>query len=284
MAGEAAEALFDVANAVYHLPALYRDVRDKVTYVRKRFRGSNPEFSTPEPPEGSPPPFMPKRVHNDGPDEETFIGTQAPLFPRTHHPRVAPRLAKAIKECCLSPKLLQDSRTGAAVSAAGETIVCLNDLSQGVSDSTRIADDVQYLDLKINGVAALPGTAATDVYRLTVVLDKECFGNLCTYGQVLYNTTSGTLSYSLFNWQNKDRFVVLFDHAIALTNRSATGASGAGDLKTFNIHLPLRFKTKYNGNAGTIGDIVKNSLCLLQCSQNGAVVVQWASQLEFMGA
>lgn len=284
MAGEAAEALFDVANAVYHIPALYRDVRDKVTYVRKRFRGSNPEFSTPEPPEDYRPPPMPKRVHHDGPDEELFVGTQAPLYPRTHRPRVAPRLAKAIKECCLAPKRISEGRTGAAVSASGEAIVCLNDMSQGTSDATRIGDEVQFMDLKINGTVALPGTAATDVYRLTIVLDHECFGSLCTYAQVYENTAVNTLAYSLFQWTNRDRFSVLFDHAIALCNRSTPGAGASGDIKTFNIHIPLRFKTKYSGNAGTIGDIVKNSLCLLQTSQNGVCVAQWAAHLEFMGA
>lgn len=226
---------------------------------------------------------MPKRHHASREDE--FTGTVAPLTAHEKRAEKVPaKLRKAVQECCLSTKAINDSRALTTVAAAGETIVCLNDMSQGTSDATRIGDTVSFTCLRFKGIIVLPTTANYDFYRFTVILDRLCFGNLCTYGQFLAATTANTLTYQLYNFANRTRFVVLHDVTYALVNTTTVGASAPGDTRSFEIVIPLRFRTDYSGNAGTIGDIVRNSLCLLQSSMNGVVTAAWTNQLEFQSA
>lgn len=202
--------------------------------------------------------------------DQTYEGAQAPLHPssRIRTPGVPRSVARAVQACCLQTRYLTDDKSSATVSAAG-SVTCLNDLSQGTSDSTRLADQVQWTDLKMLVQVGIPATAAQDTYRLTVLLDRECFGNICTVGQVFANGTSGGLCYQLFNWPNRSRFVILFDKILSLTNRTTPGAGAVGDIHTLQLHIPLHFTTRYSGNAGTIGDIISNSLCYIEASQNG---------------
>lgn len=276
---DALELAGDLAKVVYFGPQVAADVYRRV----KRLRGSNPEFSTPEEPEDFSPPPMPKRA-TPLEDDPFYFGTHAPLLPRTKHPKVSAHTRRLVKECCLSEKYLTNPYPVAQVSAAGQAVVCLNDFSQGTSAATRIGNEVYWTDLKIKGVLALPTTAYYDVYRITVVIDRECFGNLCTYSQLYDNTSSGTITRSLFNWANRDRFVVLFDQTIALNSGYVNATAGTGHIKTFDIHVPLRFKTVYNGNAGTIGDIVSNSLCVFQSTHEGLINAEWECGLAFKSA
>lgn len=278
MSGDVLEFLDASARLAWYAPQVARDVYKRgseLAAVAKRLRGSNPEFSSPE----HPPP-MPKRHYPDDSygDEDLITGTRAPL--KTPKEHVTP-LARRVQACCLQERALYDARSSASVSAGGEALVCLNDGSQGTDVTGRTADISYMKHLLIRGMLTLPSTQGVDAYRMTIVIDKECFGNLCTYAQVFHTATTGDLINSLFEYGNRTRFVPILDKTWVLTNPDVDPATGGGVIKEFEISIPLRFSTKYSGNAGTIGDIVANSLCVMQSSRYGAVFAEWKSLLIY---
>lgn len=282
MGEEALELLSDLATVAWGAPQIARDVYRGA----QRLRGYAGEFASPstlgpDPYEPtSTPRRMPKRHHatdDSYADEETLVGTRRPLEVR----HTTTPLARAVQACCLQERVSTDSRSSAAVSATGETVVCLNDFSQGTGIGSRVGDVAYFKKVIFKGYMLLPGTAQYDMIRMTIVLDHECFGTTCSYGNVFDVTTTGDLVNSTFAYGNKDRFAILFDKTFALQNQSATGAGGAGQIKEFEIVLPLHFKTQYNGNAGTVGDIVRNSLCLLQSSLVGSASLYWRNEIVF---
>lgn len=223
---------------------------------------------------------MPKRpLIEDSYEHEVLItSTRAPL----HVPK--PRqtsFARSVQSCCLQERVSYDSRTSAAVSNAGETVVCLNDFSQGTDIGARVGDIAYLKHLQIRGLLTLAGNATVDAYRLTVVLDRECYGNICTYAQVFNDAGAGQTVLSLPNYGNRTRFVPILDKVITIQNNDFDATTGSGAIKEFEVSIPLHFSTKYNGNAGTINDIVANSLCVLQSSRYGNCFVEWRSLTIF---
>lgn len=220
-----------------------------------------------------------KRAHYADHEDEQFVkGTYAPL--RTPKERVS-AVAKAVQSCCLQERVIQDARTFAAVSTAGETVVCLNDAAQGSAVTGRVGDTSYMKHIQFKGLCSIDGTIAFDAYRFTLLMDRECFGNLCTYADVYHQSGAGTIVSSMFEYGTRTRFVPIVDKTIVLVNGDKDATTGSGCLKEFEIDVPLHFTTSYNGNAGTIADIVRNSLCLLQSSRFGSVSVEWSAQLIY---
>lgn len=203
----------------------------------------------------------------------------------TKRGKMTPRKVRAIVESqVLQRKMVESTQTSTTVTQAGLAAVCLNDLSQGSSEGARIGMEIRNLRLCFKGNVQLAATAAADTYRLTILIDHECRGALCTYVDVFQDTGLTNLPISLYNFDTRDRFTILFDQTFTLNNKSAPGAGAVGDLQSFEVCIPLRFKTTYSGNAGTISDIVKNSLCVLQSATNGTCNAHWYAQLEFESA
>lgn len=283
MSGDIVEAAKGLAQITWYAPEAARGI----TKTLKRLRGTNPEFGTPEssslvpfgpmPPPRSRAPSSRKRSHVGG-EEEEYLGAHAPLRVPAHAPSGLPRgLAQKIRRCCLQQKASFTSQANTQIPNSGLAVVCLNDMSQGTADGDRIANEILNVKLIIRGYCSIAGTVTLDAYRLMVMLDRECYGNLCTYAQVLE-----AVNYlSPFNFEAKERFVPLFDHSFAMINRSTPATISSGDLKLFDIVIPLRFRTTYTGDAGTISDIVKNSLCLMQISIAGNVYATWNAELVY---
>lgn len=216
--------------------------------------------------------------------------TQSTRTKRASSRALNPRAKRAIKACCeslLEEKVASSNRSFAAVTAAsgGGAIQCLNALSQGTSEGNRVGARTKNRWLILKGLVQLPATSTGDVYRLAVVLDHECFGGLCTYTQV-FDTGS---VYSLPNYNNAQqgmakRFTFLADRTIALNPQSTPGAGNGVIQVPFELRIPLKFDTQYSGNAGTIGDIVKNSLCVVEATNGGVAQSLWYAQVIYLDA
>ena len=195
-------------------------------------------------------------------------------------PGFSTRERKAVKACCeavLEEKFLADTKANAVVPAAG-VLQCVNDMNQGTAEGARVASQVTNKYLLIRGVVTLPATATTDVFRLTVLSDHECFGTLCTVSQTLESANF----LAIRNYQNRDRFRFLFDKTFVLVNPTTPAAGASVTQQVFEMKIPLDFRTMYNGNAGTIGDVVKNSICVQEISQGGLCTSAWNSQLVYL--
>lgn len=113
-----------------------------------------------------------------------------------------------------------------------------------------------------NSVTA--ATGVDQVQRVLVVRDKQPNGAALTFLGVL-NSVSTT---ALTNMANSSRFDVLLDRAFPL-NASAE----PGSIRRWMVELPLGFRQSFNlGVAGTVADIVTNSLYLMLVGSEAAGV------------
>lgn len=211
----------------------------------------------------------------------------AALPPRTSRgPSLAPAARRAVKACCeslLEAKYIQESVSGTVPSVATTPrVTCLNDLGQGTTATTRVGNKIICKGIQIEGILALPIDAASDVYRLVLVIDHECFGSACTWAQYVQGTSSNAV-YSLPSMETVGkgkRFTTLVDRLIPINN--TVGPTHGPLFQSFSIKVPLNFSAMYSGNAGTISDIVRNSLCLIEGSSAGNVTSYWQAQLVFL--
>lgn len=220
-------------------------------------------------------------------DDETC--DPATLPPRASRgPPLAPGLRKAVKACCetlLEAKYCQDRVTGTVPVATGVArVTCLNDLGQGNTAETRVGNKILMKELSLEGTIYLPPTLDADIYRLIVVLDHECYGSACTFAQY----TQGTVSQQIYSLPSMEtvgkskRFTVLADKQIVLNRADPPGASSSSVLHTISVKIPLNCSAQYSGNAGTISDLVRNSLCVIEVSSAGRCGADWNSRLVYL--
>lgn len=212
----------------------------------------------------------------------------AALPPRVSRgPSLAPRSRAAVKACCeslLEQKYIQEVVSGVVPSASTTPrVTCLNDLGQGTSATTRVGNKILMKYLQISGQVYLPANTQSDVYRLIVVLDHECFGSVCSYVQYIQGSGSPTV-YTLPSLETVGkgkRFTTLVDKVLPL-NAVEEPTASPFVFRTFSITVPLNSSAYYSGNAGTISDIVRNSLCAIECTSGGRAVCEYQARLVFL--
>lgn len=263
----ATEALF-LAAGTY---AVYRDVRGyfptpTTSPAGKRLRGQEPHATV-------------DAMASDTCDP----GARPPRIGGSH---LSTGFRKEVKACCeslLEAKYVDSAVSGSVPTFGSGRVTCLNDLGQGTTAQTRVGNKILNKVLKVEGLAYLPANAASDVYRLIIVIDHECFGSICNYAQYIQGGGTSDL-YALPSAETvgKDkRFTVLVDKLIPLNNVVGT-TDGAVHWVPFSISIPLACSTTYSGNVGTYSDIVKNSLCAIEVSKQGVCGSEWVARLTYL--
>lgn len=222
-------------------------------------------------------------------DDETC--DPAALPPRTARSGLPPAERLAVRACCeslLEQKWVEETVTGTVPSVSGAPrVTCLNDLGQGTTAETRVGNKILLKELQVEGVYYLNPGDQSDWYRMVVVLDHECYGSICTWGQYV----QGTPSNRIFSLPSREtvgkgkRFTTLFDRLIPINRPDSTDVgppSSAQVVGSFSFRIPLNCSTTYTGNAGTISDIVRNSLCFIEGSASGNVKAEWQSRVTFL--
>lgn len=220
-------------------------------------------------------------------DEDTCDpATRPPRISRG--PALAPSARAAVRSCCeslLEQKFSQDRVTGVVPLASGvPRVTCLNDLSQGTDASQRIGNKILMKSLQIEGQFFLAPNVDSDIYRFIVVLDHECFGASCTFSQYTQGAPSQQI-VTLPSWETVGkgkRFTTLVDKSMVIQRPDAPGATAASVLRTFSLTIPLSASAMYSGNTGTISDLVRNSLCVIEASAAARVNVEWQSRLLYL--
>lgn len=163
----------------------------------------------------------------------------------------------------------RDEYTSGALPAIPNTgnFLLLNSLAQGDSATTRTGNGVMDRSFEIKFQVAFNSASAVGQQNLRVLLirDKQANGSLpATANTVLQQTWW----QSAKNDANSDRFKILMDKCI--------GVSSSGpETINFKKYIRVKTQTRYNGNAGTVADIVTGSYFLLMISDqaaNGPVV------------
>ena len=78
------------------------------------------------------------------------------------------------------------------------------------------------------------------------------------------------------------RFTTLMDKTMVIQRPDAPGASAASVERTFSVTIPLSASATYSGNSGTISDLVRNSLCVIEASSAARVNVDWQARLVYL--
>jgi len=154
-----------------------------------------------------------------------------------------------------------------AVSGVADTTgyrVLLNGIARGDDIGQRIGRQVtmKYLELNVsNSVTAATGVDQTQ--RFLVVLDRQANATTPAITDILVAVSP----FSLTNLDNRNRFVILADKQYAL---NATAESGSK--RTTRLRIPLRnsLETFNNGDAGTVADIMTNSIHLVSVGTEAA--------------
>lgn len=159
----------------------------------------------------------------------------------------------------------------------------LNGVQTGAANYNRVGSKICMKTLHIWGqIEALPRTITDeDFCRVVVVYDRQCNGAAPTWAEVMTSRDDqGTATndvWSQFNYDNKDRFIVLFDkryHLPSYTNTAGviTNVSMAdtNNVYEFNRYIKLKgLETHYkaSSNPAAVGDIATGSLYLLSLGQ-----------------
>lgn len=159
-------------------------------------------------------------------------------------------------------------------SSTTATFNLANDLILGTSATTRIGQSVKADGIFLRCAITISDNAVTTFIRFLVVQDLQCNGAQFTIGSLLPNVTV----VSPYIVGSQSRFKILLDVNFALSEQ--------GDAcLVFDRSLPCSSHTEYNtNNAGTVGDIVTNSIYFVHFSDQSTntPTVQWYMRYWFI--
>lgn len=149
-----------------------------------------------------------------------------------------------------------DVAVGMTMDTAG-ALTLLNGLTPGTGASQRIGMNIQIMSVELrllNFVTA--GTGTDQVHRMALVMDRQCNATAMTGVAYLNSATI----YGMRLLENRKRFKTFMDKPMYL---NATAEPGAGCYTHYYNKFRRPLTVEYNtGNAGTVADIVSNSLYL----------------------
>lgn len=141
---------------------------------------------------------------------------------------------------------------------------CMNDISQGLTWSNRIANQVQIKHVSMRGYAYWGNnhTNPGDM-RIMVFLDKQCGGTTPTLAEMFFVNSATYLTWAEpIYWLYRDRFIPLYDMPLS-TSVSYGGANVGNDSNHYlDFEMDCNIVTQFKSNTGTVSDIVGNALFL----------------------
>lgn len=188
-------------------------------------------------------------------------------------------VTKAVKLCMerlTERKHLATSLALTPVPAAG-TITNVTVMSQGTSATTRVGNQVHVNRLCFELLFGLTATSAGDLIRVIAGIDHQPDGAALTVTQVL-ETASPVSCYNRDIIKPRGRVSILGDWSLDMNNNAAA---------TLTAIRHLRFEKKidstvlYQSNAGTISDLLKNNIFILQISNAGLTNSSGNAQIVF---
>lgn len=184
---------------------------------------------------------------------------------------------------------LGQSWTGGEYDPAANGLCCP---TKGTGPSNRDGDHIVIKKIQIRGTVMMQiqsnqdDVAAPVDYAVMLVWDKQTNGAQLNAEDVMVSTDPEEFSYR--NLQYSKRFRILKDWRGALhqTNAFTDGVntgSTVGNSHHFqcilNVHIPVDFK----GDAGSISDIVDNSLHIIACTSASGLYIAYHARVRFVG-
>jgi len=121
-----------------------------------------------------------------------------------------------------------DLEAGSYAFQGGGSITPINLITTGTSVCNRVGRKIHMVAVQINGAMIPLRTCATEYLRILIVYDKQPYPNTPTISDILQDISqlkvTNTDVYSHPNVNNRERFVILRDHRIAMPSFTLTGA------------------------------------------------------------
>ncbi len=203
-----------------------------------------------------------------------------------------------------------DSGKVASVVTSGTTLAgrefdpapenCLNATTQGTGPSQRLGTKISVLNCFINGVVELPTQTSvatahkTPLVRVYLLLDKQTnaaqFNSEDVFTTAVADAAAATAP--LRNLLFVDRFRILAERTLTLPTQSVAFASDDAKFDIMGHEVPFKifYKFKkpliclYKASAGTIADIVDNSLHIIAISSTGTnAKIAFNARVRFTG-
>lgn len=164
---------------------------------------------------------------------------------------------------------------GVSVASAGTTGLSIMALSQGTAEGNRVGNQVSVDAFTYRGNITTPAANTGDNVRCILVLDHQPNGAAFGITDVLFSASwIAPYNYDKVSMPgNVQRFTILRDFVVVVNAPSSVVATGTALMDVpFSGKSPTRwsgFSVHYQGNAGTVSDLVKNDLRWLFISATG---------------
>ncbi len=142
--------------------------------------------------------------------------------------------------------------TGQITPNTSQTTVSLNVMSQGTTVSTRLGNSIRVLSIKLNCKYAINSSATHTTMRTIILKDSQANGGVISAANVF---SAPTNVISLLNPDSQYRIVVYHLECLSVS------ISGTQE-QVLRFDEETNFVTRFNGNAGTIADVVTNSVII----------------------
>lgn len=133
-----------------------------------------------------------------------------------------------------------------------------------------------------------PDLSNGGLVMIKVVLDTQTNGAQCQ-GEDIMDDSQDPKALAFRNLDYRTRFKILASRTVSIVptvafpDGSNTGTV-TGQAKPFSVYLKnLNIGVSTNGNAGTIADIMDNSLHVIACATNAGFNVMYKSRARFIG-
>jgi len=166
----------------------------------------------------------------------------------------------------------------------------LNTMSQGTSSSTRLGNRVFIESIELNiSMNCIAGTnnQVGAICRFVVVMDRQANGAVIPGIPSFFQDDNVLSVRSVAGFP---RYLQLknIQRTMQATQVSTGGTPGnteASMPEVIHVYIPVRRYTQYQSNAGTISDILTNSICYgMLASTNNTCQVQMRGKLTFRDA
>lgn len=147
------------------------------------------------------------------------------------------------------------------------TVVLLNGMAQGATQSTRVGNKITMKSVQIR-MQFINGTSSVaPIIRWMIIYDKQTNGVLPAITDVLVLSTVT----SMMNLANRDRFVILAEETFAPAAVWSDTAATAEFMEFHKRYIKLNLDTIYNNSStGLVGDVQTGSLLLVTLSNTAS--------------
>lgn len=190
---------------------------------------------------------------------------------RTYPKRNLVLIKRTVKQCMEKLLELKHIETAIALNpalAAGQFVMPLI-MAQGTTPSTRIANQIKIRSVCLEGTVGLAPATTADVVRALIFIDRQPNGAAPAVVDIL---TAATAT-SCYNMDKVDhlghrfRFRVLLDKMFEIEVYAGAVVTRA---IPFSHTVKLNHIVHYQGNAGTIADLMTNNLSVLIITAAGS--------------